>query len=149
MGRANRTLQDRLVQEQRLAEIRRVEAGKALLLAFIERFNERFAVVPAEPDDLHRKVHLPRLRLTDILCHREQRYPSAQLSFQYDRRQIILERNQTSEGFAGKYVDLYNYTDGKLSSSDQIAETFQYLNGAKRWIRADRIEIDELVRRIK
>jgi transposase len=112
--RANRTLQDRLVKELRLAEINSVEAGNAFLPAFMERFNERFAVVPAKPDNLHRKVHLPTSRLTDILCHREQRYLSAQLSFHYDRKQIILERNKTSEELAGKYVDLYEYADGQI-----------------------------------
>lgn len=112
--RANRTLQDRLVKEMRLAAISSVEAGNAFLPAFMERFNERFAVVPAKSEDLHRKVHLPASRLTDILCHREQRYLSAQLSFHYDRRQIILERSKTSERLAGKYVDLYDYTDGQL-----------------------------------
>ena len=44
----------------------------------------------------------------------EQRYVSAQLSFHYDRRQISLERNKTSEELTGKYVDLYDYTDGTL-----------------------------------
>lgn len=70
--------------------------------------------MPAKPENLHRKLHLPASRLTDILCHREQRYLSAQLSFHYDRRQIILERNKTSEELASKYVDLYDYTDGRL-----------------------------------
>lgn len=112
--RANRTLQDRLVKELRLSQISSVEAGNDFLPAFMERFNQRFAVVPAKSDDLHRKVHLPTSRLTDILCHREQRYLSAQLSFHYDRRQIILERSKTSEELAGKYVDLYDYTDGQL-----------------------------------
>ncbi len=112
--RANRTLQDRLVKEMRLSRISTVEAGNDFLPAFMERFNERFAVVPAKPDNLHRKVHLPTSRLTDILCHREQRYLSAQLTFHYDRRQIILERNKTSEELAGKYVDLYDYADGQL-----------------------------------
>ena len=91
-----------------------MEAGNAFLPAFMERFNGRFAVVPAKPNNLHRKIHLPKSRLTDILCHREQRYLSAQLSFHYDRRQIILERKKTSEELAGKYVDLYDYTDGRL-----------------------------------
>ena len=59
MERANRTLQDRLVKELRLAGISGTEACNALLSGFIERFNERFAVVPAKPDNLHRKVHLP------------------------------------------------------------------------------------------
>ena len=51
--RANRTLQDLLVKELRLAEISSVEAGNAFLPAFMERFNGRFAVVPAKPDNLH------------------------------------------------------------------------------------------------
>ena len=78
--RANRTLQDRLVKELRLAGISSVEAGNAFLPAFIERFNESFAIAPAKLENLHRKVHLPTSRLSDILCHREQRYVSAQLS---------------------------------------------------------------------
>jgi hypothetical protein len=50
----------------------------------------------------------------DILCHREQRYVGAQLTFHYDRNQIILERSELSEGLGGKYVDLYEFPDGRL-----------------------------------
>jgi hypothetical protein len=32
----------------------------------------------------------------------------------YDRKQIILERNERSEGLGGKYVDLYEFPDGTL-----------------------------------
>ena len=32
----------------------------------------------------------------------------------YDRKQIILERNELSEGLGGKYVDLYEFPDGTL-----------------------------------
>ena len=32
----------------------------------------------------------------------------------YDRKQIILERNEVSEGLGGKYVDLYDFPDGRL-----------------------------------
>src|ERR1700710_259221 len=38
--RANRTLQDRLVKELRLAGISGTEAGNAFLPAFVERYNE-------------------------------------------------------------------------------------------------------------
>ncbi len=41
--RANRTLQDRLVKELRLAEIDSLEAGNAFLPGFMAQFNERFA----------------------------------------------------------------------------------------------------------
>src|SRR5258707_12305483 len=53
-------------------------------------------------------------RLNDILCHREQRHVSDQLTMSYDRKQIILERNDLSEGLGGKYVDLYDFPDGRL-----------------------------------
>ena len=54
--RANRTLQDRLVKELRLADISTIDAGNAFLPALVESFNERFAVRAARPDDLHRKL---------------------------------------------------------------------------------------------
>ncbi len=54
--RANRTLQDRLVKELRLENICDVDAGNAFLPGFMERFNERFALQPAAPADLHRRL---------------------------------------------------------------------------------------------
>jgi hypothetical protein len=53
-------------------------------------------------------------KLTDILCHREQRYVGSQLTLSYDRKRIILERNATSEDLGGKYVDVYDFPDGRL-----------------------------------
>ena len=32
----------------------------------------------------------------------------------YDRKQIILDRSELSEGLGGKYVDLYEFPDGRL-----------------------------------
>ena len=112
--RANRTLQDRLVKELRLAGVNDVEAGNAFLPAFVERFNDRFSVRAARTEDLHRKLKVPPSRLKDILCHREQRYVSAQLTISYDRKQIILERNEVTEELAGKYVELYDFPDRPL-----------------------------------
>ena len=112
--RANRTLQDRLVKELRLAGISDVDAGNAFLPGFVQRFNERFAVQAARPEDLHRKLHVAADRLNDVLCHREQRYVGAQLTLSYDRRQIILERNETTEELAGKYCELYDFADRPL-----------------------------------
>jgi hypothetical protein len=36
------------------------------------------------------------------------------LTLSYDRKRIILERNSLSEGLAGKYVDVYDFPDGRL-----------------------------------
>jgi transposase len=109
--RANRTLQDRLVKELRLADISSMEAGNAFLPGFVERFNERFAIPPAKTQDLHRTLNVPASRLKDILCHREQRYVGQQLTLSYDRKQIILERSDVADNLAGQYVELYDFAD--------------------------------------
>jgi hypothetical protein len=112
--RVNRTLQDRLVKELRLADICDMDAGNAFLPSFLLGHNERFAVMPVRSEDMHRPLLVPAEKLTDILCHREQRYVSSQLTLSYDRKQIILERNATSENLGSKYVDVYDFPDGRL-----------------------------------
>src|ERR1700731_1047159 len=82
--RANRTLQDRLVKELRLAGICDMEAGNAFLPKFVERFNEKFSVPAAKAENVHRRLNLQASRLADILCHREQRHISQQLALAYD-----------------------------------------------------------------
>jgi len=77
--RANRTLQDRLVKELRMAEVCDTEACNAFLPEFLERFNELFAVHAIKPENLHRPLNVKASRLNDILCHREQRHVSEQL----------------------------------------------------------------------
>lgn len=112
--RVNRTLQDRLVKELRLAGISDIEAANAFLPAFTASFNEKFAKAPARPDDLHRSLNMPADRLRDVLCKREQRYVGQQLLFSYERKQIMLEKNDISIGLVGKYVETYEFADGRL-----------------------------------
>ena len=96
--RMNRTLQDRLVKELRLAKISGMEAGNAFLPTFISQYNDRFAVAPARSDNLHRPVDMTASRLKDVLCKREERYVGAQLTFSYERKRIILEDNDVTRG---------------------------------------------------
>ena len=112
--RANRTLQDRLVKELRLAGVNNIEAGNDFLPGFVQSFNERFAVPAQKLENLHRSLHVKPSQLTDILCHREQRYVGAQLTLSYDRKQIILERSDLADKLAGQYVEVYDFTDRPL-----------------------------------
>jgi hypothetical protein len=112
--RANRTLQDRLVKELRLAGICDMASGNVFLPAFLEHFNERFAVPAQKPENLHRSLHVKASQLTDILCHREQRHVGQQLTLAYDRKQIILERSELSEKLAGQYVEIFDFSDRPL-----------------------------------
>lgn len=112
--RMNRTLQDRLIKALRLANISSMEAGNGFLASFMDRYNARFAVVPARPDDLHRAMNLPPDRLIEILCKREQRYVGEQLTFSFERKRIMLEETEVARGLVGKYVETYAYADGRL-----------------------------------
>ncbi|WP_317054568.1 ISNCY family transposase [Roseovarius rhodophyticola] len=112
--RANRTLQDRLVKELRLAGISDMAAANAFLPAFMERYNAKFAKAPRRPDNLHRPLNTEPDRLADVLCWRDERYVGNQLAFSYDRQRIILAENEITRGLPGKYVDSYEFPDGRL-----------------------------------
>jgi hypothetical protein len=112
--RVNRTLQDRLVKELRLAGISSIIAGNDYLPDFIQRFNARLAVAPACSRDLHRRLNISADRQRDILCHRVLRHVSAQLTLSYDRKTIMLARNEVTEGIADQYVEIYHFPDGQL-----------------------------------
>lgn len=112
--RANRTLQDRLVKELRLANISDKEAANAVLPSFMARHNARFGKFPRRSDNLHRTLDMEPDRLREILCLRDERHVGEQLAFSYDRRRIILEETEIIRGLVGKYVDSYEFADGRL-----------------------------------
>lgn len=109
--RANRTLQDRLVKELRLAGISDMAAGNDFLPGFIARHNLRFAHPPARPENLHRPVNLPASRLRDILCVRDQRQVGASLVVHYERQKFILDDSEHARSAIGRYVETYAWPD--------------------------------------
>ncbi len=112
--RANRTLQDRLVKELRLAGVSDIDAANAFLPAFMERYNARFSKVPRRADNLHRALNMGPDRLRDIFCLRDERYVGKQLALSYERKRIILQESEITRGLAGKYVGTYEFADGRL-----------------------------------
>lgn len=110
--RANRTLQDRLVKELRLAGISDMEAANAFLPSFTERYNAKFTKVPRRADNLHRPMNIEPDRLRDVLCFRDERLVGKQLAFSYERQRIILAENEITRGLPGKYVDTFAFPDG-------------------------------------
>ncbi len=91
-----------------------VEAGNDFLPAFMERFNERFAVVPREAEDLHRSLSVRRSRLNDILCHREQRYVERTAHLPLRPQADHPGAKPVSEELGGQYVELYDFPDRPL-----------------------------------
>jgi transposase len=112
--RANRTLQDRLVKELRLAGISDMDAANAFLPSFTDRFNAKFAKAPAKPNDLHRALNIEPDRLSEVFCLRDKRHVTKDLMLKYDRKRIKLEINELTRGLVGKYVDVYEYGCGRI-----------------------------------
>lgn len=112
--RANRTLQDRLVKDLRLAGISDMAAANAFLPGFMARYNAQFAKAPARADNLHRPLNLPPDRKADILCWRDQRYVDRQLTLRYDRKRIVIEESDFTRDLVGKYVETYAFADGRI-----------------------------------
>ena len=112
--RANRTLQDRLVKELRLAGISSMEEGNAFLPGFMDRYNAKFAKAPTRSDNLHRALNIEPDRLSEVFCLRDQRYVSKDLTLKYDRKRIKLEINDLTRGLIGKYIDVYEYGCGRI-----------------------------------
>ena len=112
--RANRTLQDRLVKELRLAGISDMDAANAFLPSFTESYNTKFAKVPRRADNLHRPMNIEPDRLRDVFALQDERLVGAQLAFSYERQRIILAENEITRGLPGKYVDTYAFPDGRF-----------------------------------
>ncbi|WP_376967992.1 ISNCY family transposase (plasmid) [Azospirillum sp. A26] len=139
--RVNRTLQDRLVKELRLAGVTGIEAGNVFLPGFVERFNARFALPPARPDDLHRPLAIARDRLCQVLCWREQRHVGQQLTLSYERKLIMLEETELTRGLVGQYVDTYAFADGRLEVRWKgVALSYRAFDKDQRVSQADVVE---------
>jgi hypothetical protein len=111
--RAHQTLQDRLVKELRLEGIADIDAANAFLEGFKERYNARFAKLPANDKDLHRPL-TEMDRLDDILCWRETRQVSRQLVVNYHKMKFTLEPNEITKKLPGKRVEILDFPDGRL-----------------------------------
>ena len=112
--RANKTLQDRLVKELRLAGAATLAEGNALLPAFMADYNARFAKAPANDKDLHRPLRAGD-DLDDAFAWKEERTLSQALTLQYDKVMFILEPSEQAQAAIGKRVTVVDYPDGRLS----------------------------------
>lgn len=80
--RANGVLQDRLIKELRERRISSIQEGNEYLEEFRLKYNSKFSVEPANPQNAHRNL-LPSQNLEKLCMAEEERVLSKDLSFQY------------------------------------------------------------------
>ncbi len=114
MERANQTLQDRLVKELRLQGIDTIEQANQFLPAFMEDYNQRFAVEPQHADDAHREVlHSPE-ELELILCLHHTRKLTKNLSLQFRNVEYQLQNYGNGYRLRGARVTICEAFDGSV-----------------------------------
>jgi hypothetical protein len=135
--RANRTLQDRLVKEMRLAlngkGIASVPAGNVFLETFLEDHNRRYAVTPAEAADEHRSVSSlgPGLCLEEILCPREQRIVAQDWCVRWHNHFLQIKPEHQRLQLPGKRVTVICRADQNITLRHDGAK-LEYLTLADR-----------------
>lgn len=118
-GRVERnhgTHQDRLIKKMRLKQIGNyADANRFLADAYLAQHNAKYAVLPREPADYHRR--LPRrLDLEQVFCLEEERTVSRDWVVQYGPRWLQIERHgQRVPVRSGAIVLVREHRDGSLS----------------------------------
>lgn len=110
--RANRTLQDRLVNELRLAGIRTIAAANRYLVErFLPAYNATFGCPPADPVSAFVPVTLAQLE--PILCHEEARIVARDNTVTLDRVVLQIAKQRGRRTCAGLPVLVRRHLDGR------------------------------------
>lgn len=112
--RANQTLQDRLVKEMRLRDIRSMAEGQAFLAAFMAMWNAKFAVEPRDPHSAHRPWTRTGDELELALASREERTLSKALTFSYGGTKYCVNTAGPGTAMRGGKVVVHRLIDGRL-----------------------------------
>ena len=112
--RLNRTFQDRLVNELRVAGIATIPAANAYLRdLFLPRHNETFSRPPRDPASAW--VALGDVDLDQILCHQETRTVGEDNTVTIDRLALQVQKQPGRRTCAGLEVIVRRHLDGRYS----------------------------------
>lgn len=112
--RLNRTFQDRLVNELRVAAITTLAAANAYLREhFLPGYNAEFSCAPADPAVAF--VPLGRTDLEQFLCHEETRVVAQDNTVQFQGRVFQLTRQRGRRSCAGLRVTIRHHLNGEYS----------------------------------
>ena len=112
--RLNRTFQDRLVNELRVAGITTLEAGNRYLAErFLPDHNATFARAPRDPASAF--VPLGDVDLDPILCHEEERVVGGDNTVSIGRRVLQIAPQPGRRSCAGLRVTVREHLDGRFT----------------------------------
>lgn len=105
-------LQDRLIKEMRLADIRTIEQANAFLETYLPRFNQRFARPSLSRENLHRP--LPKdLLLEEIFCVKDNRSIARDYTVRWKHRLFRIEKPSIT--MRKQWVCVMEQFDGRIT----------------------------------
>ena len=145
--RANQTLQDRLIKEMRLAGVSTIEGANKFTKSFIIEYNKRFSVVPANPEDAHRKLHQNTQSLSNILSIQSKRRLTKNLEFSLNAKIYQIKTKTTGYRLRNAEITICNHTDGHMEvlHDNKPLEYSSIVTQAERIKQCDSKEINTLV----
>jgi transposase len=133
--RLNRTFQDRLVNELRVAGISTIEAANVYLAEqFVPQHNATFARAPRDPVSAF--VGLGSADLDAILCHEETRIVARDNTVSVNRRILQIGPQRGRRSCAGLEVTVRHHLDGRITVT-QGARVFATFPAAGEPVDAD------------
>jgi transposase len=123
--RVNQTLQDRLVKELRLNNISDIKDANIFLKIFTKRFNMRFSVKPKSIVDMHRKLNRD-INLKKILCVKEKRVLSKNLTFQYNDTIYQIKTQRSAYTLRKTIITICERYEGVITIWDTKNNQFEY-----------------------
>lgn len=122
----NGTLQRRLVKEMRLNKINTIpNANRFLKEIFIPKFNKQFAVTPAKPNDLHRRLNIgEKNSLNKILSVQSERIIGNDYTIRFKNNYYQLTATQPTTVYKKDKIIIEEHLNGEL----KIAIKKYYLN---------------------
>jgi len=123
--RLNKTLQNRLVKELRLANITTIEKANEFLKEYIPKFNDKFAVVPNRKADLHKKVNKNiKEKLPQIFSIQKQRKIMNDYTIRFENQYFQLNQEQPTTVYKKDTVII----EKRLNNEIKINLRDYYLN---------------------
>lgn len=113
--RVNRTLQDRLIKEMRLANICSIEAANQFVQSYLKKHNRKFAVEATKSVDLHRQNKV--YNLDKILCLKHERLLKNDFTITYKKRIFQLSKQQRTIIRPKNSITTNEHLDGSITLS--------------------------------
>ncbi len=123
--KVNFTFQDRLIKEMRLEGISSIADANNFAPKYMKKFNKMFSKPPKSGVDMHKKLNKD-IDLSNILCIKEARILSKNLTFQYNNTIFQIKTIRSAFTLRKTQVTILQRYDGSIKIFDYKNKLLEY-----------------------